>query len=213
MAITFPFDLLANWPGWSTDYDLLRREEQSRTAAGVTYVKDFGEPLWRASYITRSLKPNELDYWRARVEALDGGQQLFLAYPLSRCAPIRYPNNTWPTTNGFNGGNATVGSIQSNRKELSITGLGGGFVVSVGDMMRIGTRNLHRVIAGGTANSGGTASGIEVRPHLWPETGGGDNVSFRKPYCRMTIVPGSVQSSADPATGRGTLRFDAVEAR
>lgn len=213
MAVSFPFDLLANFPGWSTEYELLRREEQSRTAGGVTVVKDMGDPLWQAAYTSTSLKPNELDYWRARLDALDGGQQTFLAYPLSRCFPIRYPNGSWPSGSSFNGNSATVGSINANNKQLTINGLPAGFVLSVGDMIRIGSRNLHRVVAGVTANGSGIATNVEVRPHFWPETGPGDAVSVKKPYCRMTIVPGSISTTADLATGRGTISFRAIEAR
>ena len=213
MAISFPFDLLADFPGWSTEFEFLRREEQSRTAGGVTVVKDLGEPLWQAAYLSKSLKANELDYWRARLDVLDGSQQQFRAYPLSRCFPIAYPNGSWPTGSSFTGNAASVGNIYASGKELNVDGLPSGFVVSVGDFLRIGTRNLHRVVAGAVANGFGVASQIEVRPHFWPETTEGDAVSVRKPYCRMTIVPGSISTAADLATGRGSISFRAIEAR
>ncbi|MDI7923409.1 hypothetical protein [Ferirhizobium litorale] len=213
MAITFPFDLLDGFPGWSTEFDQLRREEQSRTAGGVTYVKDMGSPLWQAAYTTRSLRINELDNWRARLAILDGGQNTFKAYPLSRCYPVRYPNGSWPTGEDFDGHTATVGSLGSSGKELTIEGLPAGFVVSPGDMIRIGTRNLHQVVAGATADGSGTAALVEVRPHFWPGTSVADLVSVKKPYCLMTIVPGSISSGADLQTGRGTISFRAIEAR
>lgn len=71
MAITFPYDILTDFPGWSTEFDLLWRQEQSRSAGGKTYVKDLGTPLWEAKYQSISLSPNELDYWRARFKLLD----------------------------------------------------------------------------------------------------------------------------------------------
>lgn len=213
MTHSFPFDLLANFPGWATEFELLRREEQSRTAGGVTIVKDMGEPLWQAAYASKSLTPNDLDAWRARLDVLDGGQQTFLAYPLSRCFPIRYPNGAWPTGAGFSGNSAIVGSINANGKQLTINALPAGFVLSAGDMIRIGARNLHRVVGGATANGAGIAANVEVRPHFWPETAVGDAVSVKKPYCRMTIVPGSIATTADLATGRGTISFRAIEAR
>lgn len=213
MAITFPFDLLDGFPGWSAVFEILRREELSRTAGGVAYGKDFGDPLWRATYVSRVLSANELDFWRARFDALDGGQQQFRGYPLSRCAPIAYPKNAWPTTNGFNGDNAALSSIAANRKVIRLTGLGGGYILSAGDMLRIGERNLHRVVTGGIASSGGVIDNVEIRPHLWPETQTGNAVSVRKPFCIMTVLRDSLQTDADPSTGRGSIRFDAMESR
>ncbi len=64
MAITYPLDLLQAFPGWSTVFDLMWRQEQSRQTNGVTRVKDFGSPLWRATFQSRSMRPNELDEWQ-----------------------------------------------------------------------------------------------------------------------------------------------------
>ncbi len=213
MALSFPFDLLVDFPGWATEFQLLRREEQSRTAGGVTITKDMGDPLWQAAYVTTTLTPNELDYWRARLDVLDGGQQQFKAYPLSRCFPIAYPNGSWPTGSGFSGDSATISARWNSGKELTLAGLPAGYIVSRGDFLRIGSRNLHRVVNREVANEFGVAAGVEVRPHFWPETAVGDAVSVRKPFCLMTIVPGSISAAADLATGCGSVSFRAIEAR
>lgn len=211
MTITYPMDLLANWPGWCTDFDLLYRQEQSRQANGVTKVKDFGSPLWRASYATRSLSPNELDEWRARLAALENGLQQFRGVPLSRCYPIAYPRGTWPTGSAFNG-SAALASIGVNRKSVSIKNLPSGFAFRTGDMIQIG-RNLHSVQEPAAASSGGITGGFEIRPYLWPETAVNDVVSVMRPFCLMTVVPGSITSTADLQTGRGSVSFQAVESR
>ncbi|NVP54455.1 hypothetical protein [Mycoplana rhizolycopersici] len=213
MPISLPFDLLADFPGWATEFQLLRREEQSRAAGGVTVVKDLGAPLWQAAYATTTLSPNDLDYWRARLDVLDGGQQQFLAYPLSRCFPIAYPNGSWPTGSAFSGHTATLSARWASNKELTVSDLPAGYVVSRGDFLRIGSRNLHRVVNRVVASGAGVAGGVEVRPHFWPETAVGDAVSVHKPFCLMTIVPGSISTPADLVTGRGAISFRAIEAR
>ncbi len=101
MAITFPYDLLTDFPGWSTEFDLFWRQEQSRAAGGRTFVKDMGSPLWAATYQSTSLKPNELDYWRARFKSLENGFNQFYGRPKSRCYPMAYPGGNYFGTDVF----------------------------------------------------------------------------------------------------------------
>lgn len=202
MAITYPYDILADFPGWSTDFDLAYRQETSRTSIGQTFVKDFGSPLWTASYQSVVMRPNELDAWRARLKALEGGLKQFRGRPTSRCYPIAYPNGT-----GMGNVSAvTVGSIGTNRNTIGLSGLPGGYIASVGDYLQIRTNDLHQIV-----NVSG--SEIEVRPHLWPTTAVGDAVTLVKPSCLMTIVPGSINTTADLSTGRGVITFQGFESR
>lgn len=201
MAITYPYDLLATFPGWSTEFDLLYRQEISRTAIGQTFVKDFGSPLWRATYQSRLMKPNELDVWRARLKAMEGGLKQFLGRPTSRCYPIAYPNGTGMG----NVSDVKIASIGTDRETVTFSGLPAGYQVSVGDYIQIGTHNLHQIVD--------TAGGIEIRPHLWPGTAVNDTVTLVRPSCRMMILPGTLSSTADASTGRGTISFQAIESR
>lgn len=202
MAITYPYDILANFPGWSTEFDLLYRQEQSRTAGGKTYVKDLGSPLWQATYLSISLSANELDEWRARLKLLEGGAQEFLGRPISRCFPIAHPK-------GASIGSAsgvTLGTIGADRKTLRLSNRPTGYSPRIGDYLQLGTRNLHQI---------GNIDGldIEVRPHFWPETVVGNPVAIVRPSCRMTILPGSITTTAELQTGRGTVSFQAIESR
>lgn len=212
MAISYPIDLLAEFPGWTTDCDLFYRREQSRTAGGRTVVKDFGSPLWRLAAVSRSLSINELDQWRARLDALEDGLQTFRGYSMSRCYPIAHPNGSWPIGEAFSGA-GTIGTVGANRKAVSLSGFPEGFQVSVGDMLRIGDQDLHRVMEARTVTALGNTSLLEIRPHLWPGVSAGVAVSVLRPFCLMMIEPGSIASSADPAIGRGSISFRAIEAR
>lgn len=212
MAISYPTDLLAEFPGWTTDFDLFHRREQSRTAGGRTIVKDFGSPLWRLSAVSKSLSINELDEWRARLDALEDGLQTFRACSMSRCYPIAHPNGSWPTGDAFSGA-GTVGSVGVNWNAISLSGFPEDFRLSIGDMLQVGDANLHRVMEARTVTALGNTSLFEVRPHLWPGTAAGAAVSALRPSCIMAVEPGSISSSADPATGRGKISFRAIEAR
>lgn len=214
MAISYPLDILADFPGWTTEFDLGWRQERSRTAGGRTIVKNLGDPIWRLAAQSRPLSANELDYWRARLQALENGLQTFYGRSMSRCYPILYPNGSWPTGGSFDG-NATLVSINDNRKAITVSGLPSGFQFAIGDYLAIGN-DLHQVMEAATAPSGTTGE-FEVRPHIWPgvEAGGSPatTVTVLKPSCLMSIVPDSVSSSADPQTGRGVISFKAEEVR
>ncbi|MBZ9922145.1 hypothetical protein LB579_31160 [Mesorhizobium sp. BR1-1-7] len=206
MTISYPYSLLDSFPGWTTEFDLFYRQEQSRTSDGVTYVKDFGSPLWQATWQSRSMSPNELDKWRAILKSLEGGLKQFIAYPMSRCYPIAYPNGAdMGTVSG-----AAVNSFNSDNNALSIKGLPAGYKVSVGDYVQVGTYNLHQALEAGT---GAVTAQLAIRPHLWPVSAVNDAVVVVKPSCLMTLVPGSISSTADLTTGRGIISFQGIESR
>ncbi|GHC61654.1 hypothetical protein [Limoniibacter endophyticus] len=211
MALPEILDILADWPGWSTAFDIKRRQERSGSTSGRIYVKDIGDPLWVASYQTVSLRPNDLDRWRARLDALEEGGRLFYGRHLARCYPIAYPRGSW-TPASFSGLGA-VASLGANRKSLTVDDLPAGFRLQEGDLIQIGAHDLHRVVENATANASGVTPLFEIRPHLWPLAAVGQPVSVLRPRCLMAIVPGSISSTADLATGRGTISFDAIEAR
>lgn len=214
-----------NWPGWTTRFELMYRQEQSRHASGRTRVKDFGTPIWRASYQSRLMRPNEVDQWRARLAALENGLLTYRAWPMSRCWPIKDPNGTILTggggiTPGFlldfvndDGfvippsvpGEQTVGSIGSDNKSLSILGLPSMNYLSVGDYLEINDQWLHQV----TSVDGIV---VGVAPHLSVGVLSGQTVNLHQPSVTMALVPGSV-STATGLNGRASISFEAMEAR
>lgn len=201
MAVSYPINLLDSFPGWSTEFDLFYRQEYSRTAGGTTIGKDFGTPLWKVSVSTRSLKPNELDAWRAKLKALEGSLQQFMGRPFSRCYPIAYPNGT-----GMGDvSNVKIASINENNKAYRLSGLPAGYKNSVGDYQQIGNKLYQVVDVDG--------QDVEVRPHLAPGTAVGNVVTLIKPSVPMIIMPGTLTSPAELSTGRGTISFQAIESR
>jgi hypothetical protein len=172
-----------------------------------------GTPLWQATFHSRLLDPNELDFWRARFKALENGLNQFKSWPKSRCYPIAYPGGSWPTSGAFDGTNAALASISANRKSIQVKNLPQGYKGKVGDYIQIGSRNLHQVLEDFTTDFVGNTPFFEIRSHLWPETNINDAVSVVRPSCLMTLVPGSMNSTADLATGRGAISFQALEAR
>ncbi|MCK1684240.1 hypothetical protein IVA87_33860 [Bradyrhizobium sp. 147] len=207
-----PFEILADFPGWTTAFELMARQEQSRSAAGITYVKELGPPLWTLKAQSKVLPPNVLDHWRARLKVLEGGLYTFRAYPLSRVYPIAYPRGSWPTGAGFDGVSASLAAVNANRKAIAIGDLPAGFTFGVGDYLAIGT-DLHQVLEAAVADGAGLTAQFEVRPHIWPGVvAGGDAVAVYRPACVMALVPGSISTDAS-LSGWGTVSFQGIEIR
>ncbi len=210
MAIAAVRDILADFPGWNTDFELVFRQERSGKTGGKIIVKDFGRPLWRASYETTALSPNMLDRWRAILDSLDGGSLAFPGYSLSRVYPIAYPNGSWSGVSFT--GNAQVANVGANNKSVGLSGLPAGFKVSTGDMIRLGVDKLYRVMEDAVAGSNGQTPAFEVRPHLFPGTAPGFPALLVRPSTPMKIVPDTIKSAASLNNGRGTISFQAMEA-
>lgn len=217
MAISYPITNIIDeldGVGWSTSFELLYRQEQSRHASGRTRVKDFGTPIWQASYTTKTFSPNKIDYWKARLNTLENGIQIFRAYPRSRCWPIAHPNGIVLDDDGdiienpF--ANAQLLSRNVNNKAIRLKGIP--FVnISVGDYVSI--RNLlYQAVEPASAGADGNSTEFEVRPHLAISISVDDEVSLVKPHCNMTLTPGSV-SATTGLNGRGSISFSAIEAR
>jgi len=202
MTLTYPLNLLDDFPGWSTEFEPAYRQEFSRAASGATTGKDLGSPLWRGTWVSKKLSANMLDHWRARLEALEGVLKTFRAYPMSRCRPMLHPGSASLPA-------GTLQMIHSDRKRVIVAGLTD-ISLSVGDMLQVGTTDLHRVME---AASGNPTALFEVRPHMWPGVEEGAAVKILRPSCIMAVVPGSVAISADLTTGRGTVTFQGFEVR
>lgn len=216
MSLSAPFDILIDFPGWTTEFDLVYRQEQSRTALGKTYVKDLGNPLWQLSAQSKMLTPNVLDYWRARLKALENGLQTFYGYSLSRTYPILYRNGSWPTGLSFSGTSAVLATVNANRKAITVSALPAAFGISIGDYVQIGSTDLHQVVEAATASGGGLTPEFEVRPFIWSGVIGGGSpavaVSVKRPHCLMSIIPGSISTQAG-LDGWGAITFQGMEAR
>ncbi|WP_439273543.1 hypothetical protein [Pseudochrobactrum sp. HB0163] len=192
-------DILSDFPGWASEFDLFYRQELSRTAGGTTLTRDLGRPLWKAAYITRVLRPNELDYWKARFKPLDGALQPFAGRPAGRCFPVAYPNGE-----GLGDVSAVkIAEIRPDNCTVTLNGLPDGYRASIGDYVQVAS-HLYQV-AGVEGNM------LRLFPQLYPGTAAGNAVVLIRPSVPMIILPGTFTAQADPATGRGTISFQAIE--
>lgn len=179
-------------------FELVSRQEQSRTAYGRTIVKDLGSALWVATYTTWPIPNADSLAYEAQLHVLDGSVGVFDAWDLRR----EYPRI------GSSWNDGVLSSVNADNKHLSLSGLASGQVLSPGDYLSFGTA-LHQVIVGATASGGGAT--VEVRPHIRPGFTIGGAVKVRQPRVSFAIVPGSMSVKANGAL-HTVITFQAMQA-
>jgi hypothetical protein len=212
MAIIYPLDILAGFPGTTTRFEPQYLQEVSPLRGGRQVVADLGPALWAMDVRSRSLGPNELKAWKARLALLENGRQQLIGYDMTKCFPIAFPRGSWPTGNAFDG-LASLKSVASS-KTVTLGGLPDGYKVSTGDYISFGyggRRALHQVMEDAIAGADGVSAAFEVRPYIRPGYVLDVDVALTKPHAVMLIVPGSVSAPSAPDTGRGTVSFSAIQ--
>lgn len=213
MAITYPNDLLADWPGWTT-LDLAYGDETSGQAGGQLRVKSRRAPLWTMKAATRDLSPNELRRWKAKLATLEGGKRTFWGYDLASFYPAAYPNGSWPTGLAFNGETAAISAFPST-VAIRLKALPAGFRISTGDQIAFAygtgpSYGLHQAVEDVIADVSGVTPAFEVRPPIRQGAALNSLVKVKRPVCLMMIVPGSISTPAN-LNARGPISFDAIQ--
>lgn len=183
----------------------LWRQEISRTAGGVTLVKDLGPLLWQVSYVTQPLLHDDAGKVEADLLSLENGGQLFLGYDPARPFPA---SDKASLLTGV-----TVHSIRADRLALRLTGLPAAFVTTKGDWISIddGTnRHLLRAVETTTAAGTGLSAWFEVRPGLRPSIVAGQPVTLRYAPALFMVDPGSVERAPERRL-RDTVSWTATQ--
>lgn len=166
----------------------LMRQEISRTAGGSTQGKDFGSPLWRASFTTAAALITDAAAVEAALMSLNGVIGSFLAYDARRPYPAAYP------TGNFNDTAVIDQLFALDAFSVKLAGLDVGTELRPGDYFSFeyGTRPsraLHMVTVGDVAGSLGKVT-LEVFPAIRPGADVATAVTLKRPPCEMILEPG-----------------------
>lgn len=208
MSITFPRTDILTAVAFEDQpkFQLVSRQEYSRTAFGTTIGKDLGSAIWSASYTTISLVNDDAVAFEAMLNSLDGVVMAFEASDLRRPYPRNYASGSFNDT-------GILHSVNANNKALSIGGLDAGFVISVGDYLSFdysGSRALHQVMETVTANGSGLTAEFEVRPHIRVGWSLSAPIKLKNPRGLFTLMPGSVSSRLNGPVN-SVVSFQAVQ--
>lgn len=191
MTLTFPrTDILAGLQFQASTPRIkpMWRQEASRTAGGVTLVKNLGPLLWQATYLTEPMMRDAAGEVEADLLSLENGAQLFEGYDPAR--PFPASDSTSPLAN------VKVNARATDRLRVGLNGLPPFFKVSRGDWVSVDDGQnllLVRVVEESVAASSGICPMFEVRPALRPTVEIGMPVKLRYAPARFMVDPGSVE--------------------
>ncbi|CEG09489.1 hypothetical protein BN961_02915 [Afipia felis] len=167
-------------------FQLVSRQELSRTAGGQTFGKDLGPALWSAEYTTAPMTADDALSFEASLNALNGVIGEFEAYDLRRPYPRAHADGDFADE-------AEI--LSASGAKIALANLPEGFQLSPGDYLSLevqGRRVLHQVVEAATSDSDGETGEFAVRPPPWPGTDEGAPVTLKKPSCRLAMLPQSI---------------------
>lgn len=217
MAITYPLahaEFAERLRVLTFRWQLQRSQQMSGLSGGELIKAEIAEPKWSAEVAIAALTRSQAQDIQATFEGLDAPGASFYLYNRNR----PYPASD-PTGSGILSSTVTINTISGN-KAISLTGLPAGYVLTRGDMLMATygsspTRHaLLRIMETVTASGGGTSPAFEVQPFLRAGIATGNAVDLSKPYCRMTLIPGSFEPGTGNVDGTVTgMGFRCIETR
>jgi len=214
MALTYPLSF-AKFLGAlrveEVTFRLSHPQEHTRLGDGTVISASLGASLW-----TGTIRLAQANHPRhAQMEALIGLMDQPGASFL--CHDPRYIGPASDPTGSILGSQTiTIHTVASNLRELRITGLPSGYVLSPGDMLAFQYGSspirhaLHRIVVGGTASSTGLTPMLEVVPNLRAGAVAGLVVSLIRPACKARLLPEPTYGSGRQAISRGAS-FDFIQ--
>ena len=186
-------------------------QEHTRLGDGTVISASLGASLWTGTVRLAQANHPRHAQMEALIGLMDQPGATFL------CHDPRYLGPASDPTGAILGSRTiTIHSVASTMRELRLTGLPSGYVLSAGDMLgfQYGSNPvryaLHRIVVGGTASSGGLTPLVEVVPNLRPGAVAGLSVQLVRPACKARLLPEPTYGAGRQALSR-RASFDFIQ--
>jgi len=192
-------------------FRLSHPQEHSRLGDGTVISASLGASLWTGTIrLAQANHPRHAEM-EALIGLMDQPGATFLCHDPRYLGPASDPSGVILGSRTI-----TIHSVASNMRELRLTGLPSGYLLSAGDMLGFpyGANPvryaLHRIVVGGTASSGGLTPMLEVIPNLRAGVVAGLTVQLIRPACKARLRPEPSYGSGRQALSRGAS-FDFIQ--
>lgn len=196
MALSFPLafdDLMALIGLEEGTFTLSRNDQVSGLGNGQPLNAELASPLWRFEGTTIPMDNDNGEAVAALFEMLGHpGRDFYIANPRKK-GPRADPDGT-----NLGSATPTLQSLASNNREVRITGLPSGYVLSRGDMIAFDygpvgekRRALHRIVSTVAADGDGLTPLMEVFPHIRAGAAVDDAVFLAPATMRAKLIPDS----------------------
>lgn len=206
MALGFPLSRTAFFdqlPIKDCVLDLPETVTASRTRGGEVLRAEIGARLWTAEVRLGMMTRAEAVEVLPLINLLRGAGGSFMM-----ADPLRLFPRFDPTGAALGAATPLLGSIASNRRDITLTGLPVGYVLARRDLLAFAyaaspTRwALHEVVNSRVvAGSSGVTTPFEVMPPIREGAAIGAAVTLVRPTCKAIIDPGSFEAGTVRAGG------------
>lgn len=185
-------------------FGLSHPQEHTRLGDGTVISASLGASLWTGTIRLAQANHPRHAQMEALIALMDQPGATFLCHDPRYLGPASDPSGAI-----LGSRTVTIHTVASNMRELRITGLPSGYVLTPGDMMafQYGSNPiryaLHRIVVGGTASSGGLTPMLELVPNLRSGAVAGLTVSLIRPACKARLLPDPSYGSGRQALSRG----------
>lgn len=185
--------------------------ETTQLADGTVIKASLGAALWRGTVKLAPAYSTDAVAVEAYLSLLQRPGATFFVFDPRRIGPKADPDGT-----ALASAAPQIASINANNRDIALSGLPAGFVISPGDMLSFAygsspTRYaLHRVVVGATANGSGTTGQFEVSPMIRTGASAGTNVTLVRPYCKAMMTGDPDYGTGGPLISNGAS-FDFIQ--
>lgn len=172
--------------------------ETNMTGRGEVMKAELAPQLWSGEAIMGKMTDHEARDPDVILSLLRGAGRTFYCYDTRRPGPLL------DRTGAILGAAAVVINSLPSTREMSLSGLPSGYVLSRGDWLHFNygaARALHRVVdVTVTASGGGVTPAFEVQPNVRPGAVAGASVTLIRAACKALLVAGGVTKGTGTKT-------------
>ncbi|NHQ74551.1 hypothetical protein HAT86_08750 [Roseovarius gahaiensis] len=214
MALSYPLSYIQFLGALRVEevtFRLSHPQEHTRLGDGTVISASLGASLWTGTIRLAQANHPRHAQMEALIGLMDQPGATFLCHDPRYLGPA-----SDPTGSILGNRTVTIHSVASTMRELRLTGLPSGYLLSAGDMLgfQYGSTPvryaLHRIVVGGTASSTGLTSMLELVPNLRAGAVAGLTVSVLQPACKARLLPEPSYGSGRQALSRGAS-FDFIQ--